>query len=94
MNRFITNVKQHVILHDAINQQIQLIKSEENRLLAVRRNEVYKTIDTTYRIFIASGILILILLAGTFMFVFYHFKKRQKAEKKLIDKRTQVSNFN
>lgn len=85
MNRFITNVKQHIILHDAINQQIQLIKAEENRLLAVRRADFYKTIDIIYRIFIYSGILILILLIGTFIFVLHHFKRRQKAEKKLID---------
>ena len=83
MNRFIANVKQHVVLYDAINQQIQLLKSEENRLLVIRRADVYKTIDITYRIFIASGILILILLTGTFVFVFYHFKKRQRAEKKI-----------
>ncbi len=85
MRPLITNMKQHVILHNDINQQIQLIKSEENRLLAIRRADVYKTIDVTYRIFIASGILILILLIGTFLFVFHHFRKRQKAERNLIE---------
>ena len=83
--RFITNVKQHVVLHNAINQQIQLIKSEENRLLTIRRIDFFKTVDTTYRLFIAAGTLILITLVGTFMFVFYHFKKRLKAEKKLFE---------
>jgi PAS domain S-box-containing protein len=85
IDHFITSVKQHVTFHDAINQQTQLIKTEENRLLAVRSDDVYKTIDTTYRIFIASGILILFLLMGTFVFVFYHFKKRHKAEKRLME---------
>lgn len=80
----IKNVKQDVMLHYAINRQIEVIKSEENRLLAERRANIYKTIDSTYRIFIGSGILILILLTGTFVFVFYHFNKRRKAEKKLI----------
>jgi PAS domain S-box-containing protein len=85
MNQFVANVRQHVILHDAINHQIELIKSEENRLLAVRRDKVSEIIQITNRIFVASGFLILILLTGGFMFVFYHFKKRQRAEKKLIE---------
>jgi PAS domain S-box-containing protein len=85
MSGFIKNVKQHVILDDAINRQIKVLKSEENRLLAERRANIYKTVDTTYRIFVESGVLILILLTGTFVFVLYHFNKRQKAEKKLIE---------
>lgn len=84
VNRTIKNVKRDVILHEAIDRQIETIKSEENRLLAERRANIYKTIDSTYRIFVRSGILILILLTGTFVFVFYHFNKRRKAEKKLI----------
>lgn len=85
MTGFIPNVKQHILLHNTINQQIQLIKSQENRLLAIRRADVYKTIDINYRIFIDSGILILVMLTGTFLFVFYHFKRRRRAEKKLIE---------
>jgi PAS domain S-box-containing protein len=85
MNGFIKNVTQYVVLHDAINRQIKVIKSEENRLLAKRRADIYKTVASTYRIFVESGVLILILLTGTFAFVFYHFNKRRKAEKKLIE---------
>jgi PAS domain S-box-containing protein len=85
MSRFIANVKQHILLHNAINRQIQLIKTEESRLLALRRADVYKTIDSNYRIFLSACILFFILLAGTFVFIFYHFKKRQQAEEKLVE---------
>lgn len=40
--------------------------------------------DNTYRFFIISGAVILILLAATFWFVFYHFNRRLKAENQLI----------
>ncbi|MGZ8538388.1 MAG: PAS domain S-box protein, partial [Flavisolibacter sp.] len=85
MDHFIANVEKHIMLYGAINQQIRLIKIEENRLLALQRANVYETIDVINRIVVALAILILLLLIGTFMFVFYHFKKRQKAEKKLIE---------
>jgi PAS domain S-box-containing protein len=84
-NQFIGIVKQYIAFHNEINKQLELIKSEGTRLLAIRRANVVKTVDTTYNIFIASGILILILLAGAFVFVFYHFSKRQKVEKDLAD---------
>jgi PAS domain S-box-containing protein len=84
-NQFIGIVKQYIAFHKEINKQLQLIKSEETRLLALRRSNVVKTVDTTYNIFIASGMLILILLAGAFVFIFYHFSKRQKVEKALAD---------
>lgn len=85
MNLFIVNVKHHITLYDVINQQIQLIKTEESRLLSLRRANLFKTIDIINRIFVASGILVLILFIGTFIFVSYHFKKRQRAEKKLSE---------
>ena len=71
------------VFHTVIDKQLQLIKSEEMRLLALSRTNVVNSVDINYNIFIASAILILLLLTGTFVFVYYHFQKRQKAEKKL-----------
>jgi PAS domain S-box-containing protein len=68
-----------------IRQKLQLIKAEANRLLAERRAELLKTVDLIKRIFILSNILILILLIGSFMLVWYHFRKRQKTERKLLE---------
>ena len=84
-NRFLKDVKQQVMFHDLIGKQIEVIKNAENRLLIQRRGDVHKAIVTTYRIFISLGILVLLLLTGTYLFVLYHFKKRKKAEKKLIE---------
>jgi PAS domain S-box-containing protein len=69
----------------AIGQKLQLIKAEANNLLAGRRSELLKTVDLIKRIFILSNILILILLIGSFMLVWYHFRKRQKTESKLLE---------
>ncbi len=69
----------------AIRQQLQLIKAEANSLLAERRSELLKTVDLIKRIFVLSNILILILLIGSFMLVWYHFRKRQKTERKLLE---------
>ncbi|MGN6214409.1 ATP-binding protein [Parafilimonas sp.] len=81
----IANIKQDIVLHNAISQQIGLIKSEESRLLAIRRAAIFKTVDAARQVFTISGILILVLLTGTFVFIYYHFKKTQRAEKKLIE---------
>lgn len=78
-------IKQHNVLHNSIKQQVDLINSEEKHLLAARRADAVTTIDSVYNIYIASGTLVLILLVGTFAFVFYHFRKRQKAEQGLIE---------
>jgi PAS domain S-box-containing protein len=85
ISSLITNMQQHVIFHNTINQQIQLIRAVAYRLLVIRRNNVSRTVNITHRLFIVSGGLILITLTGSFMFVFYHFKKRRKAEKRLIE---------
>ena len=69
----------------AIRQKLQLIKAEANSLLAERRAELLKTVDLIKRIFVLSNILILILLIGSFMLVWYHFRKRQKTERKLLE---------
>ncbi len=81
----IANIKQDIVLHNAISQQIGLIKSEERRLLAIRRAAIFKTVDAARQVFTISGILILVLLTGTFVFIYYHFKKTQRTEKKLIE---------
>jgi PAS domain-containing protein len=82
---FISRVKQHITLHDSLSKQVRLIKEEENRLLTARRADTVARIEMIYGISAASGILILFLLVGTFGFVFYHFRRRQKSEKELIE---------
>jgi PAS domain S-box-containing protein len=91
VSNLMANMQQHSVLHNTINQQIEFIRSEENHLLSIRRNDVFETVNLTNRLFIASGILILITLTGTFLFVFYHFKKRQRAEKKLMESEQRFS---
>jgi PAS domain S-box-containing protein len=78
-------VKQHIILHDSVTNQVRLIKEEENRLLASRRADAVARIEKIYKISAAAGILIFLLLVGTFAFVFYHLQRRQRAEKELIE---------
>jgi PAS domain S-box-containing protein len=71
--------------NDAIIQKLYLIKAEEIHLLATRRASFLKTVDITRRIFVLSNVLMLIILFGSFLFIFYHFRKRQKTERKLYE---------
>jgi PAS domain S-box-containing protein len=91
VSNLMANMQQHSVLHNTINQQIESIRAEENQLLSIRRNNVFKAVNLTNRLFVAAGTLILITLTGTFLFVFYHFKKRQRAEKKLIESEQRFS---
>jgi len=79
------SVKQQLMFPPLFNHIIEVIKTEALRLLGERRTYIYKTIDSSNKIFAASVILILILLIATFFFVFHHLIKRQTAEKKLIE---------
>lgn len=82
---FANNVRQHVLLNNAIGDNIKAIKLAESRLLDARRAAVFKTVDATRNIFKIAGILFVGLLTATFVFVFYHFSRRLKVEKKLIE---------
>ena len=81
----ITNGEQALALDNAITQKLQLIKAQQTRLLASRRASFLKTVDITGRIFVLSNILMLIILLASFLFIFYHFRKRQKTERKLSE---------
>lgn len=80
-----TDVVQTPKADSAISQKLQLIKAEANRLLEERRSELFKNVDLTRRIFVLSNIFMLILLIGSFMLIFYHFRRRQKTERKLLE---------
>lgn len=80
-----TGGEQALAFNNAITHKIQLIKAEEIRLLTARRALLFKTVDTTRRIFILSNILMLIILLGSFLFIYYHFRKMQKTERKLFE---------
>jgi PAS domain S-box-containing protein len=80
-----TKGEQALALNYAITQNLQLIKAHQTRLLVERRASFLKTVDITGRIFVLSNILMLIILLGSFLFIFYHFRRRQKTERKLYE---------
>jgi PAS domain S-box-containing protein len=53
-------------------------------LRVIREADNNENIAAARGIFLTTGILTLLLLAGTFVLVFYYFKKRQKTEKELM----------
>jgi|GEM_PF-165604 len=77
--------KQSLALNNAITQKLQLIKAQQTRLLTARRASFLKTVEITGRIFVLSNILMLIILLGSFLLIFYHFRRRQKTERKLFE---------
>lgn len=79
------NGEQEVALSNVIHQKLQSIKLEENLLLAKRRGEIFKMVELTQRTVAISNILMLIFLTGSFAFIFYHFSRRQKTERKLLE---------
>lgn len=80
-----SNREQVLALISAITQKLQVMKVQQTRLLTTRRASFLKTVDITGRIFVVSNILMLIILLASFLFIFYHFRKRQKTERKLFE---------
>jgi PAS domain S-box-containing protein len=80
-----SNGRQVEALKTAITQEIQSIRAKQTRLLAARRASFIKTVNTTGRIFAISNILMLAILLASFVFILYHFKRRQKTERKLVE---------
>ena len=85
LSDFIRSKLNQDIFYNAINEQIEKIISEENRLLAISEAANTRNARKNYYLFLASGLLIFSILAFAYFLLHYNLKKRKAAEKKLVE---------
>lgn len=69
------------VLGSIVNMKIDSIQHEEMNLYSKRQEAHTGNLDHAYRFFVLSLLLTFVLIGGAFLFTFYHFGKRKRAEK-------------